>query len=172
MRRPIVKWLITIGVGVLIFMMPRPESVTVEAWTLLAIFIATIVGSIVQPLSGSAMVLLGRRRTCADSGRADREGTERLRRQIRLASTRGIFISRAMIKTGLGHRIALIFVRLIGRKLWASGTHSYSPISFSHRSFLDRRARRAALSCRSHAALPKLTTRVPKTAPRLGSERF
>ncbi len=30
-----------------------------EAWALLAIFIATIVGSIVQPVTGAAMVLLG-----------------------------------------------------------------------------------------------------------------
>ena len=39
--------------------LPRPEGVSPEAWTLLAVFIATIVGSIVQPLPGSAMVLLG-----------------------------------------------------------------------------------------------------------------
>ena len=53
------KWLIVLGVGVLIFMTPRPEGITNEAWILLAVFIATIVGSIVQPLNGAAMVLLG-----------------------------------------------------------------------------------------------------------------
>ena len=116
MQRPIVKWLITLGVGVLIFLIPRPESVTVEAWALLAIFIATIVGSIVQPLTGSAMVLLGVVALAlfrvvpiekALSGYADKFVW------LVLAA---FFISRAMIKTGLGHRIALIFVRLMGRK--------------------------------------------------------
>ena len=110
------RWLITIGVGVVIALMPRPEGVTREAWTLLAIFAATIVGSIVQPLTGSAIVLLGVVATAlfgalkidkALSGYADRYVW------LVLAA---FFISRAMIKTGLGHRIALLFVRMIGRR--------------------------------------------------------
>src|SRR5688572_1224859 len=116
MQRPLVKWLITLGVGIVIFLIPRPESVTVQDWALLAIFIATIVGSIVQPLTGSAMVLLGVVALAlfrvvpiekALSGYADKFVW------LVLAA---FFISRAMIKTGLGHRIALIFVRMMGRK--------------------------------------------------------
>ncbi|MEO8041124.1 MAG: DASS family sodium-coupled anion symporter [Acidobacteriota bacterium] len=116
MRKQLVRWLITIGVGILIALLPRPEGVTREAWTLLAIFVATIVGSIVQPLTGSAMVLLGVIATAlfgalkiekALSGYADKYVW------LVLAA---FFISRAMIKTGLGHRIALLFVRMIGRR--------------------------------------------------------
>jgi DASS family divalent anion:Na+ symporter len=116
MERPIVKWLITIGVGLAVAIVPPPEGVPREAWTLLAIFVATIVGSIVQPLTGSAMVLLGVVATAvfgavriekALSGYADKYVW------LVLAA---FFISRAMIKTGLGHRIALLFVRLIGRR--------------------------------------------------------
>ncbi|PYS98181.1 MAG: anion permease [Acidobacteria bacterium] len=117
MNKPLVrKWLITIGVGAVIAFLPRPEGVTREAWTLLAIFVATIVGSIVQPLTGSAMVLLGVIATTlfgslkiekALSGYADKYVW------LVLAA---FFISRAMIKTGLGHRIALLFVRMIGRR--------------------------------------------------------
>ena len=110
------KWLATIGVGVLIALLPRPEGVTVEAWTLLAIFIATIVGSILQPLTGSAMVFLGVIALAVSravpiqtalSGYSDR--------YVWLVMA-AFFVSRAMIKTGLGHRIALIFVRLMGRR--------------------------------------------------------
>ena len=116
MQKPLVKWLITIGVGLLIALIPPPEGVTREAWMLLAIFIATIVGSIVQPLTGSAMVFLGvvvlaiSRAVPIEralSGYADRYVW------LVLAA---FFISRAMIQTGLGHRIALIFVRLMGRR--------------------------------------------------------
>jgi di/tricarboxylate transporter len=53
------KWLIVIGAGVVIAVVPRPESVTQKPGRLLLIFVATIVGSIVQPISGSAVVLLG-----------------------------------------------------------------------------------------------------------------
>lgn len=117
----LVKWLIVIGCALLISAIPLPEGVTRQSWTLLAIFIATIVGSIVQPLPGSAMVLLGVVAVVifralpvekALTGYADKNVW------LVLAA---FFISRAMIKTGLGHRIALIFVRLMGRRTLGLG---------------------------------------------------
>ena len=121
MRAKLAKWLIVLGCGLLMALLPRPEGVGPEAWTLLAIFIATIVGSVVQPLTGAAMVLLGVVALAlfravpiekALSGYADKYVW------LVLAA---FFISRAMIKTGLGHRIALIFVRLMGRKTLGLG---------------------------------------------------
>lgn len=110
------RWLIVIASALVILLIPVPAGITWESWILLAIFIATIVGSIVQPLTGSAIVLLGVIATTlfgalkietALGGYADKYVW------LVLAA---FFLSRAMIKTGLGHRIALIFVRLIGRK--------------------------------------------------------
>src|SRR6476659_11058400 len=59
MQRNLVRWLIVLGVGVGIALIPVPDGVTREAWTLLAVFLATIAGSIAQPLPDSAIVLLG-----------------------------------------------------------------------------------------------------------------
>jgi len=115
MQRPVVKWLITIGVGVVIFLIPRPESVTPQAWTLLAIFIATIVGSIVQPLTGSAMVLLGVVAVALFGAVPIEKALSGYADKFVWLVLAAFFISRAMIKTGLGHRIALLFVRIIGR---------------------------------------------------------
>jgi len=115
MQRPVVKWLITIGVGVVIFLIPRPESVTPPAWTLLAIFIATIVGSIVQPLTGSAMVLLGVVAVALFGAVPIEKALSGYADKFVWLVLAAFFISRAMIKTGLGHRIALLFVRIIGR---------------------------------------------------------
>lgn len=116
MQKPLVKWLITIGVGVAIFLIPRPEGVTREAWTLLAIFISTIVGSIVQPLTGSAMVLLGVIATTAFGALKIEKALSGYADKYVWLVLAAFFISRAMIKTGLGHRIALLFVRMIGRR--------------------------------------------------------
>ena len=116
MNKQLVRWLITIGVGVLIFVLPRPDGVTLEAWTLLAIFIATIVGSIVQPLTGSAMVLLGVVATAAFGALRIEKALSGYADKYVWLVLAAFFISRAMIKTGLGHRIALLFVRLMGRK--------------------------------------------------------
>jgi len=57
--RPLLKWSPVIFVGLAIVMIPPPAGITPQGWRLLAIFAATIVGSIVQPMTGSAMVLLG-----------------------------------------------------------------------------------------------------------------
>src|SRR5262249_58499328 len=58
-RNLIVRWAITIFSGLAVYLAPVPEGVTPQSWRLLAIFIATIVGSILRPATGGAMVLLG-----------------------------------------------------------------------------------------------------------------
>ena len=115
MQKPIVKWLITLGVGLVIALIPSPEGVTREAWTLLAIFIATIVGSIVQPLTGSAMVLLGVIATTLFGALKVEKALAGYADPVVWLVLAAFFLSRAMIKTGLGHRIALLFVRAIGK---------------------------------------------------------
>jgi DASS family divalent anion:Na+ symporter len=115
------RWLIVAACAVAVMLVPVPEGITRESWILFAIFAATIVGSIVQPMTGSAIVLLGVIATAlfgalkietALSGYADKYVW------LVLAA---FFLSRAMIKTGLGHRIALLLVRLIGKKTLGLG---------------------------------------------------
>src|SRR5262247_2083313 len=55
----IIKWAIILLSGLAVYLAPVPEGVTPQSWRLLAIFIATIVGSILRPATGGAMVLLG-----------------------------------------------------------------------------------------------------------------
>jgi DASS family divalent anion:Na+ symporter len=110
-----------IAVGVGIAVIPPPEGVTREAWTLLAVFIATIVGSIVQPLTGSAMVLLGVVALALTRAVPIEKALSGYADKFVWLVLAAFFISRAMIKTGLGHRIALIFVRMIGRKTLGLG---------------------------------------------------
>jgi DASS family divalent anion:Na+ symporter len=139
-RNLIIKWAITVLSGVAIYLAPVPEGVTPQAWRLLAIFIATIVGSILRPAPGGAMVLLGVAaiaatksmplseamiRTVTDPARPDLKAIETLRIKSTLMGyadpvvwlvLAAFFMSRAMIKTGLGRRIALLFIRAIGHR--------------------------------------------------------
>lgn len=116
MQRAWVKWAITLGVGVAIVLAPRPEGVTPEAWTLLAIFIATIVGSIVQPLTGSAVVLLGVVAAVVFGALKPADALKGYAEPVVWLVLAAFFLSCGMIKTGLGRRIALHFVRAIGRR--------------------------------------------------------
>ncbi|HZF39080.1 MAG TPA: DASS family sodium-coupled anion symporter, partial [Blastocatellia bacterium] len=139
-RNLILKWAITIFSGLAIYLAPVPEGVTPQSWRLLAIFIATIVGSILRPAPGGAMVVLGIAAIAltksmplsealigavTDPARPDLKAVETLRIKSTLAGyadpvvwlvLAAFFMSRAMIKTGLGRRIALLFIRAIGHR--------------------------------------------------------
>ncbi|MEO7659539.1 MAG: DASS family sodium-coupled anion symporter [Pyrinomonadaceae bacterium] len=116
MQKSWLKWLIVVGSGVIISFITPPEGVTREAWTLFAIFIATIIGSIVQPLTGSAMVLLGVVATVVFGAMTPKAALTGYSDPVVWLVLAAFFLSSAMIKTGLGRRIALLFIKAIGRK--------------------------------------------------------
>lgn len=99
----------------IVYVIPRPEAVKPEGWRLTGLFLATIVGSIIQPIAGGALVLMavvlasligGLKISEALAGYADTS--------VWLVQA-AFFISRALIDTGLARRIALFFVRLVGK---------------------------------------------------------
>lgn len=55
----LVRWGIVLLAGLSVLLIPTPEGITPNSWRLLAIFVATITGSIVRPVPGGAVVLLG-----------------------------------------------------------------------------------------------------------------
>ena len=134
----VLKWAVVIGSGLAIAFIAPPDGIKPESWRLLAIFVSTIIGSILRPLSGSAMVLLGITALALTksmplseaairtlSNPSDLKAIETLRLKSILGGyadpvvwlvLAAFFISRAMIKTGLGRRIALRFIRAIGHK--------------------------------------------------------
>lgn len=117
----LVRWLAVLACGFGIGILPPPDGVSREAWTLLAIFVATIVGSILQPMTGSAMVLIGVIATAIFGALKIETSLSGYADKYVWLVLAAFFISRAMIKTGLGHRIALMLVRLIGRKTLGLG---------------------------------------------------
>lgn len=50
---------ISVGIAALIWFIPPPVGVTLQAWHLLAVFIGTIVGIITKPLPLGAVAMLG-----------------------------------------------------------------------------------------------------------------
>lgn len=112
----LLRWLVVLGPSLGIALLTPPEGITTESWRLLAIFTAVVAGMISRPMAGGAMVLLGVLATglCgvmplekALAGYAD---------PIVWLVLAAFFISRGMIKTGLGRRIALLFIRAIGHR--------------------------------------------------------
>jgi len=109
------KWALVLGSAGFILLLPVPTGITPQSWRLLAIFVATIVGAIVRPIPGGAIVLLGVTAIMLTGTLPPAEALRGYADPIVWLVLAAFFISRGMIKTGLGRRIALLFVRTIGR---------------------------------------------------------
>lgn len=100
---------------VVVYAIPRPESVKPEGWRLLGVFAATIGGLILQPIAGGALVLLAVTLAAALGGLTIGEALAGYADPSVWLVLAAFFISRALINTGLARRIALFFVRVVGK---------------------------------------------------------
>ena len=167
MPKTLIKWLVTIGSGLLIYAFPPPAGIAPEAWTLFAVFIATIVGSIVQPLTGSAMVLLGVVASVLFGALKPTDALKGYAEPVVWLVLTAFFLSVGMIKTGLGRRIALQFIRLIGRRT-VGLSYALIGTDFVLASMIpSEHQRRIILPLPAASARPM--TRGPMTAPPAGS---
>lgn len=115
MGNKLVRWGIVLLVGLGIMLIPVPAGITAESWRLLAIFAATITGSIVRPIPGGAMVLLGVTALPIFKVLKIEEALTGYADPVVWLVLAAFFISRGMIKTGLGRRIAFLFIQALGR---------------------------------------------------------
>ncbi|MGH6629092.1 MAG: DASS family sodium-coupled anion symporter, partial [Burkholderiales bacterium] len=136
------RWTAVLGTGALIAAIPPPAGISTDSWHLLAIFVATVLGLTLQPLPGGAMVLLGVSASTllgiqpvakALSGYAD---------PIVWLVLAAFFMSRGMIKTGLGRRIAFLLIRAIGKRSLGLG-YSLAFSEFILAGFIPSNAARA-----------------------------
>ncbi|HEX8162317.1 MAG TPA: DASS family sodium-coupled anion symporter [Pyrinomonadaceae bacterium] len=115
-RARLLKWGAVFASALLVLLAPVPAGVTPQSWRLLSIFVATIVGSIVRPVASGAVVLLGVTAIMLAGVMQPADALRGYADPIVWLVLAAFFISRGMIKTGLGRRIALLFVRAIGRR--------------------------------------------------------
>lgn len=114
-RSRLLRWTVVLIVAVGIILIPVPSGVTTQSWRLLAIFAATITGSIVRPIPGAAIVLLGVTALPIFNVMKINEVLTGYADPVVWLVLAAFFISRGMIKTGLGRRIAFLFIKAIGR---------------------------------------------------------
>lgn len=103
-----------IATGVILWFVPQPAGVSRNAWQLLAIFLATIVGIITQPLPLGAVALLGLGASVLTKTLTFAAAFSAFGDPIPWLIALAFFFARGFIKTGLGNRIAYQFVSLFG----------------------------------------------------------
>ncbi len=112
----ILRGIIVIVVGLIIWYLPVPAGVKKEAWQLLAIFVATIVGLILTPLPMGAVVIIGVMMTTLTGVVKIGPALSGFANNTVWLIVAAFLVARGFISTGLGRRIAYIFIRAFGRK--------------------------------------------------------
>ncbi|MCL6565446.1 MAG: anion permease [Acidobacteriia bacterium] len=108
------RWLAVLGAGLLVFLLPAPASVSAAGWRLLAIFVATVVGLIVQPLPMGAMAVLAITVAAVTKTVSAPVALSAFANPVIWLIVAAFLFARAVISTGLGRRIAYLFVRWFG----------------------------------------------------------
>jgi divalent anion:Na+ symporter, DASS family len=102
--------------ALVIWLIPPPSGVEPRAWHLLAIFVATIVGIITKPLPMGAIALFGIAATALSGTLTINQALSGFGNSTIWLIVVAFFISRGFIKTGLGSRIAYLFMAALGKK--------------------------------------------------------
>lgn len=105
---------IIVAIGAVIWFSPVPEGLKPQAWHLLAIFVATIVGVIMQPLPMGAMALIGITVAALTKTLTIAQALSAFANTTIWLIVCAFLFARSFIKTGLGSRIAYILMRSIG----------------------------------------------------------
>lgn len=115
--RGVVTFLVAVG----IWLLAPPAGVAVKAWHLLAIFAATIVGLILQPLPMGAVVIIGTMATALTGTLSPAEALNGFSNTTVWLIFAAFLFARGFTKTGLGRRIAFWFIRLFGKRTLGLG---------------------------------------------------
>lgn len=106
---------LSILTGLALWFIPAPSGVSKNAWQLLAIFLATIVGIITQPLPLGAVALMGLGACVLTKTLTFAAAFSAFGDPIPWLIALAFFFARGFIKTGLGNRVAYQFVALFGK---------------------------------------------------------
>lgn len=111
----IYKGALCIAITLVIAFIPPPQGVTPEAWRLLAIFIGTIVGLILEPLPMGAVALIAIAVTALSKAVPYKAALSGFSNSTIWLIVSAFLFACGFIKTGLGKRIAFLFIKMFGK---------------------------------------------------------
>ncbi|SDE05670.1 Putative malate transporter YflS [Sporomusa acidovorans DSM 3132] len=114
MNSSLLKALITIALGAALWFIPVPQGLKPEAWQLMAIFVATIFGFILQPLPIGAVALASVTFTALAGVLKPAEAISGFSNTTIWLIVAAFLFAKGFIKTGLGRRIAFLLIKAIG----------------------------------------------------------
>jgi len=110
----VARWAVVLFAGGAVLAFPVPEGVDPRGWRLLAIFVATVTGMLLQPLPIGALALLGVVVAVASGSVTVQVAMSGYGTPVMWLICAAFLLARAVVTTGLGRRIALMFVSWFG----------------------------------------------------------
>ena len=110
------RFLPPILIGLLVWFVPPPDEVQLQAWRLLAIFLATIAGILAKTLPLGAMAMVGVVASMLTGVLKPNQALAGFGHPVVWLIVSAFFISRGFLVTGLGLRIAYLFMAAVGKK--------------------------------------------------------
>ncbi|KAF2320423.1 hypothetical protein GH714_027670 [Hevea brasiliensis] len=112
----LVPLIISVSVGLILrFFIPKPVEVTPQAWQLLAIFLSTIAGLVLNPLPVGAWAFLGLTTSIVTRTLTFSTAFSAFTNEVIWLIVISFFFARGFVKTGLGDRVATYFVKWLGK---------------------------------------------------------
>lgn len=95
------KLLVTLAIGLAIWLIPAPEGLSKEAWHLFALFVATIAGLVLKPMPMGSVAILSLTATVLTQTLTIDQALSGFQNTTIWLIVIAFFISRGFIKTGL-----------------------------------------------------------------------
>ena len=111
------KWInffVCVAVGLIIWFIPVPTGVKLQAWHLFAVFVAVILGFILQPFSMGTLAILGMLVCVVTRTLTPAQGLSGFANGTAWLVVSAFLFAAGFIKTGLGRRIAYVIMRRFG----------------------------------------------------------
>jgi len=112
----VIRWAAVLVVFVGVLLLGAPTGVDPASWRLFAVFAATMTGLVAQPAPGGFVVLLGVLALALARTMPIKSALAGYADPIVWLVLAAFMMSRAMIKSGLGRRIAFLFIRVLGKR--------------------------------------------------------
>lgn len=105
----------SVGIGLALrFLVPVPAGLEPQAWSLLSVFVSTIAGLVLEPLPTGAWAAVAATAAVASGALDFAQAFSAFRNDVIWLIVVSFFFAAGFQKTGLGERVATLFVRAFG----------------------------------------------------------
>ncbi len=138
-------WGVTLVIGLSLWFVTPPEELSVEAWRLFAVFFTTILSIILNLMPILVASILALSVTVLSGLLTTEEAYSGFSQGFILLIVAAFLVSRAVVKSGLGKRIAMLIIRKFGRSTLGLGYSMVATDIFIAPAFPSNTARSGVL---------------------------